>query len=93
MTSSHDRESAPAIPGAPEPATGDPEALRIWQVNVAAARQLLIRTAELPNTKRELLDVLSEYRAALYAFAVGSSRATPRSLLRPPERPSAISPR
>jgi hypothetical protein len=93
MTSSQSCEGAPAMPGAPEPATSDPEALRAWQMNVAAARQLLIRTAELPNTKRELLDVLSEYRAALYAFAVGSSRATPRSLLRSPEQPSAISPR
>jgi hypothetical protein len=89
MTSSQNPEGAPDFPGAPEPGVSDTEALQTWQVNVAAARQLLIRTAELPDTKRELLDVLGEYRAALFAFAVGSSRATPR----PPERPRAISPR
>lgn len=31
-----------------------------------AARDLLARTAELPETKRELFAVLNEYRRALY---------------------------
>jgi hypothetical protein len=42
---------------------------------VAAARELLVRTAELPRTKRELFAVLSEYRAAVHAFAVGTDGA------------------
>lgn len=43
---------------------------------VQAARDLLIRTAELPGTMRELLLVLSEYRHALHALVVepGPSR-------------------
>jgi hypothetical protein len=35
----------------------------------AAARELLGRTTELPNSKRELLAILNEYRAALFALA------------------------
>jgi hypothetical protein len=38
-----------------------------------SARELLARTAELPDTKRELLHVLSEYRAALWTFAFPSA--------------------
>jgi hypothetical protein len=38
-------------------------------------RDLLARTAELPGSKRELLAVLNEYRAALFAFAAESDRA------------------
>jgi hypothetical protein len=34
----------------------------------AAARVLLSRTIELPNTKRELMAVLREYRAVLFAL-------------------------
>jgi hypothetical protein len=40
----------------------------------AAARALLARTAELPGSKHELLAVLSEYRAALFAFAVENDK-------------------
>jgi len=36
--------------------------------HVAAARELLARTAELPDTRRELMNLLSEYRAALFAL-------------------------
>jgi hypothetical protein len=42
---------------------------------VSAARDLLARTAELPDSKRELLAVLSEYRAAVFAFASESDRS------------------
>ena len=41
---------------------------------IAAARELLARTAELPDTRRELMNVLSEYRAALFAFAIDYER-------------------
>jgi len=41
--------------------------------HVAAARELLVRTAELPDTKRELMNVLSEYRTALFAFAAADA--------------------
>jgi hypothetical protein len=41
----------------------------------ASARDLLARTAELPDTRRELLDVLSEYRAAVWAFAFAQPEA------------------
>jgi hypothetical protein len=43
----------------------------------ASARDLLARTAELPDTRRELLDVLSEYRAAIWAFAFPRPEASP----------------
>ena len=36
---------------------------------LAAARELLVRTAELPSGRRELLTVLGEYRRALFALA------------------------
>ena len=36
---------------------------------LAAARELLARTAELPTGRRELLTVLGEYRRALSALA------------------------
>lgn len=42
---------------------------------IAAARDLLARTAELPATRRELFTVLSEYRAAVYALAIRPDRA------------------
>ena len=41
---------------------------------VSAARELLARTAELPGTKRELLAVLNEYRAAVHAFATQAEK-------------------
>jgi hypothetical protein len=41
----------------------------------ASARDLLARTAELPDTRRELLDVLIEYRAAVWAFAFAQPEA------------------
>jgi hypothetical protein len=36
--------------------------------HIVAARELLARTAELPDTRRELMNILSEYRAALFAL-------------------------
>ena len=58
----------------PHPAAdhlGDAQATAVL---VAAARELLARTAELPGSKRELLSVLGEYRAALFAFAAQGDR-------------------
>jgi hypothetical protein len=75
MTWPEDLDGPAAMSRTLRPAASDAEAVRTWHLNVAAARQLLIRTAELPDSKRELLDVLSEYRAALFAFAVGSSKS------------------
>jgi hypothetical protein len=40
------------------------------QTAMAAARELLTRTVELPDTKGELLDVLGEYRRTLVRVAV-----------------------
>jgi hypothetical protein len=57
--------ASPAPPGA-----GDVDAVRTRRFHVDAARELLVRTAELPGSKRELLRVLREYRVALHAFAV-----------------------
>jgi hypothetical protein len=39
---------------------------------IVRARQLLRRTAELPDNKDELLAVLGEYRRALHTLAVAS---------------------
>jgi hypothetical protein len=39
------------------------------QYDVALARELLARTAELPSSKRDLMAVLTEYRHALAALA------------------------
>jgi hypothetical protein len=46
-------------------------------VMIQAARDLLIRTAELPETTRELLVVLGEYRRALHALVVDSGSSNP----------------
>ena len=43
------------------------------QYDVALARELLCRTAELPSSKRGLLAVLTEYRRALVALAAEPS--------------------
>ena len=39
-----------------------------------SARDLLVRTCELPSSRRELLAVLSEYRAAVHALVVASGQ-------------------
>jgi hypothetical protein len=39
-----------------------------------AGRDLLRRTAELPDTERELLSVLGEYRYAVFAFTAAADR-------------------
>lgn len=39
-----------------------------------AARELLARTVELPNSKRGLLAVLSEYRRALFSLLADAER-------------------
>jgi hypothetical protein len=54
----------------PQPAADDECVIQVSCVLVSSARELLARTAELPDSKRELLAILSEYRAALYAVAV-----------------------
>ncbi len=46
----------------PEHDTGRPDSAR-------AARKLLVRTAELPRSRRQLFAILREYRTALHAFA------------------------
>jgi hypothetical protein len=48
---------------------GDAGSIPAPRFGASAARDLLARTAELPGSRRELLAVLSEYRAALFAFA------------------------
>jgi hypothetical protein len=45
----------------------------IGDAAIVHARQLLTRTAELPDNKGELLAVLVEYRQALHTLAVTSS--------------------
>jgi hypothetical protein len=57
----------------PPPADGT-DISQAFLSQVAAARELLARTAELPSSKRELLAVLSEYRAALFTFAVENDK-------------------
>jgi hypothetical protein len=47
-----------------------PEHFPADRLPVAAARELLARTAELPSSKRDLLNVLTEYRNILFALAV-----------------------
>lgn len=39
-----------------------------------SARELLIRTCELPASRRELLAVLSEHRAAVHALVAASGQ-------------------
>jgi hypothetical protein len=56
-------ENLAATVGVPPPSGGNADRL-------AAARELLARTAELPDTRRELMNILSEYRAALFSFAI-----------------------
>jgi hypothetical protein len=54
----------------PPPSTWQSEVPPADRLPVAAARALLVRTTELPSSKRELLDVLTEYRNALFACAI-----------------------
>ena len=58
----------------PQPAADNAGGAQATAVLVATARELLARTAELPDNKRELLSVLGEYRTALYAFATQGDR-------------------
>jgi hypothetical protein len=50
------------------------------QYDVALARELLSRTAELPSSKRGLLAVLTEYRHALAALAAEPGARGPATL-------------
>jgi hypothetical protein len=59
---------APGMVRPPQRTTGEPVATQGPRLTAAAARELLGRTAELPNSKRELLAILNEYRAALFAL-------------------------
>jgi hypothetical protein len=59
-----------SIRGQTPPVGGCADVVQTFRSQVAAARELLARTAELPSSKRELLTILNEYRAALFAFAV-----------------------
>jgi hypothetical protein len=64
----------------PPPPVRHPEYFPADRLPVAAARELLARTAELPSSKRDLLTVLTEYRNILFAFAVeGHPRRGARS--------------
>ena len=63
---------APSAAGAPSPPSGNAD--HRAADHIAASRDLLARTAELPDTRRELMNVLSEYRAALFAFAIDYER-------------------
>jgi hypothetical protein len=60
-------ENLAATAGAPPPPGGNAD--HRAEDHIAAARELLARTAELPDTRRELMNILSEYRAALFCFA------------------------
>jgi hypothetical protein len=60
---------------APPAAADHARSVQVPRFDAASARELLARTAELPGTKRELLDVLSEYRAAVFAFAFSGDRS------------------
>jgi hypothetical protein len=64
----HGAIGAPSAAGAPPPPSCDAD--RQAEDQIAAARELLARTAELPDTRRELMKILSEYRAALFTFAI-----------------------
>jgi hypothetical protein len=66
-------KSMPVRSQTPPPASSTDIGQSFWS-QIAAARELLARTAELPSSKRELLAVLSEYRAALFTFAVESDK-------------------
>jgi hypothetical protein len=57
-----------------QPAPGIAEIIPTPRSLVATTRELLARSVELPGSKRELLAVLSEYRAALFAFAVENDK-------------------
>jgi hypothetical protein len=54
----------------PPPSTGSSEVSPADRLPMTAARELLARTAELPSSRRELLEVLTEYRNALFACAI-----------------------
>jgi hypothetical protein len=54
----------------PPPSTGPSEVPPADRLPMTAARELLARTAELPGSKRELLEVLTEYRNVLFACAI-----------------------
>jgi hypothetical protein len=64
--------SALSAAGAPPPPPSN--AGHRAEDQVAAVRELLARTAELPDTRRELMNILSEYRAALFSFAIDAGR-------------------
>lgn len=64
----------PAMTQTSQPAAGNVEGIQSPHLLVAAARELLGRTAELPGSKRGLLAVLSEYRTALFALAAEADK-------------------
>ena len=68
MTSA-ERPAPPASAHSARPPSPDSTEVIRPRIDSASARELLARTAELPDSKRELLHVLSEYRAAVWAFA------------------------
>jgi len=63
---------APIAADSPPPPSGNTD--HRAPDHIAVARELLARTAELPDTRRELMNILSEYRAALFAFAIDYER-------------------
>jgi hypothetical protein len=55
---------------------GDAATTQAPRAAVAAARELLARTAELPASKRGLLTVLGEYRKAVFALVNDDTATT-----------------
>jgi hypothetical protein len=58
----------------PAPNDDDASTKPIPESLALSARELLIRTGELPRTKRELLVVLSEYRATVHALVAATGQ-------------------
>lgn len=57
---------------------GEASAVQIPGALIAAARDLLVRTAELPTSKRGLHAVIREYRAAVFAITAEAGRGRDR---------------
>jgi transcriptional regulator with XRE-family HTH domain len=53
---------------------GEASTVQTPRALIAAARDLLARTAELPASRRDLHAVMSEYRAVVFAFTTEADR-------------------
>lgn len=74
MTASELPAGPPVGAEAPLPAADNAEVIPDHRFDMAAARELRTGTAELLGTKRELLELLSEYRVAVFAVAFEGGR-------------------